>query len=162
MHSCIFQVGTKPISEDNFYKPEYLYENSSDFADYIGDEYTEEKRADCIKDLAKELEEIFTLDEKELFFTKKDKASFDKFLEKWAKAIKDSAAKIDKSSVLRGTSRYKVESACNETHLMSSFRFVIEDYNGGYAAPMSELIEYVSDMRKGRKIYIGAVIDYHF
>lgn len=162
MHSCIFQVGTKPIPEYNFCQPEDFYENSSDFADYIGEKYTGEERADCIKELAKELEEIFTFDEKELSFTKKEKAAFDKFLEKWVKAIKDSAVKIDKSSVLRSTNRYEVESACNETHLMSCFRFVIEYYSVGYAAPMSELIQYVSDMRKGRKIYIGAVIDYHF
>ena len=118
-HSKIYQISSKPIAEDEYASPSDFYENSGDFADYIGDEMKGDDRRECIESLA--------------------------------------------DTVLQHTPRYTVKAMCDETCLDTAKRFAIKGWCE-YASPADELIEYVAGMkmRKGRKLYIGAVIDYHY
>ena len=86
-----------------------------------------------------------------------------KFKETWAAAIRNAASKITADNVLESSPRWKVRSICKDTHLQSPRRVKIEEYNG-CAGPMADLIEWVAykKFKAGKKLYIGAVIDYHY
>lgn len=84
------------------------------------------------------------------------------FKNEWANAIVRAASAIKPENILEWQPRYDVRRICEDTHLRTSYRFYIWGCND-YAAPCSELIEYIADkMKQGDKLYIGAVIDYHY
>lgn len=161
MHSRIFQVSSSPIRKDERDIPDYFYDNSSDFADYIGDEIEGSDRKDDIKYLSETLSDLFDLDKSGLVLVYK--GGMDVFKRQWADAIRKAAEAVVADNVLESTPRYTVRMMCNETHLESSYRFKIEGWTS-YAAPMDDLIEWIAykKFKPGKKLYIGAVIDYHF
>lgn len=155
MHSKIYQVSLEPISEDEYASPSDFYDNSSDFADYIGDEVEGDERKDSIDYLAEELSDVFDLDADNDALVFK---GLDKFKQQWMSAIREKAAAVTEENILEWRPRYMLEQVCRETHIESSRRFSI---NVGVAYPMSDLIELVASMKPGQRLYIGAVIDYH-
>lgn len=160
MHSRIFQISSKRIAKGDYANPEDFYDNSGDFADYIGYEIEGDERKADIGCLAEELSDLFALDEsgEALIY----KGGLDAFKQAWADAIHKTVEGITADNVLMTMVRYRLECICNETHLRSSFRVFIPEWNG-YAATMSDLIGYIASERfkPGKKLYIGAVIDYH-
>ena len=162
-HSRIYQVSSKRIAKGDYASPDDFYENSGDFADYIGDEQTGDDRKEDIKHLADTLSDIFDLsDDGETLVYKGDEA-MQKFKKRCAAAIRKAAQEITEDNVLESSSRWQVRSICNETHLQTPRRVKIEDWNG-YAGPMDDLIEWMAykKFKAGKKLYIGAVIDYHY
>jgi hypothetical protein len=162
-HSKIYQISSKPIAEDEYASPSDFYENSGDFADYIGDEMKGDERRECIESLADTVKDLFVLDETGEALVFKGADALRTFCERWASAIREAAGKVTADTVLQHTPRYTVKAMCDETYLDTAKRFAIKDWCE-YASPADELIEYVAGMkmRKGRKLYIGAVIDYHY
>ena len=157
MHSRIFQISTRPI-EDDFLTPSSLYDNSSDFADYIGDELEGNERLECIEHLAETLSDLFDYDKADGTLIYKGLGTF---LDDWANAIKEQANAINADNILKNLNLYKLESILNRTHRNIYYRFYSEDYNN-YAGPASDLIEWLNTLEKGTRLYIGSVIDYHF
>lgn len=162
-HSRIYQVSSKRIAKGDYASPDDFYENSGDFADYIGDEQTGDDRKEDIEHLANTLSDIFDLsDDGETLIYKGDEA-MQKFKKDWAAAIRKAAREITEDNVLESSPRWQVRSICNETHLQTSRRVKIEEWNG-WAGPMDDLIEWMAykKFKAGKKLYIGAVIDYHY
>ncbi len=160
MHSSIYQVSIQPIEVDDYAKPDYFYDNSNDFADYIGEEWTGDNRKEDIKWLAHTLSDLFDLDETGEILVYK--GGMDVFKEKWTAAIHKAAEEVTDDNVLESMPRWYAKNVCEKTHLYSDYRFSIENWND-YPNPLDELIEYVADkMKPGDKLYIGAVIDFHF
>ena len=158
MHSKIIQIATAPIKSVDYCTADQFYENSSDFADYIGDELYGDIRKKIIAHVAYTLSELFTQDGEALVYNGKVKS----FIRKWYSAIKKEAKKLD-STKFDTINLHKVKQTISETHIGTAYRFYIDEWNG-YAAPCSDLIDFVSSMnlKKGDKLYIGAVIDYHW
>lgn len=163
-HSRIYQVSSKRIAKYDYATPDDFYENSGDFADYIGDRIDDkDDRKEDIRHLAETLSDLFDLsDDGNALVYKGDEAT-KKFKQDWADAIRKAAQEITADNILELSPRWKVRTICNETHLMTSRRVNIEEWNG-YAGPMDDLIEWVAykKFKAGKKIYIGAVIDYHY
>lgn len=160
MHSKIFQISKSPIDKEDYASPCYYYDNSDEFADYIGDEEEGEFREDCIKYLAKWLSDLFSYDGKAFVYKGKD--ALQEFKRKWAEAIKDLASGLTADNILSDGNINKLKALARETHLDTSFRFDIEEWNG-WAGPMHDLIDYAEyNLKSGDRIYIGAVIDYHY
>lgn len=163
-HSRIYQVSSKRIAKDDYASPDDFYENSGDFADYIGDRIDdEEDRKEDIRHLAETLSDLFDLSDDGNALVYKGDEAMKKFKQDWADAIRKAAQEITADNVLESSPRWKVRFICNETHLQTSRRVNIEEWNG-YAGPMDDLIEWVAykKFKAGKKIYIGAVIDYHY
>ena len=162
-HSRIYQVSSRPVKKDDYVSPECFYDNSSDFADYIGDRQEGYDRKDDIKDLAELLDDLFTLDEKRNALVYKGEEALQKFKEAWAAAIRKAAREITADNVLESAPRWNVRSICSETHLQTPRRVHIEEWNG-CAGPIDDLIEWLTcqKFKAGKKLYIGAVIDYHY
>lgn len=156
MHSNIFQLSNKPISEENILGSGYFYDNSSDFADYIGDEYEGEDRAVKIRWLAEEFPEIFDIDGEVLIYK-----GLGNFLKEWAEKIQEIANGLTEGNILKGMNLYRMKSITERTHHSINSRFFIEDWNG-YAGDCADLISWLATLDVGTRIYVGAVIDYHF
>lgn len=157
MHARIFQLSTRPINKNNHLLPAELYENSESFADYIGDRLINKERENAIEAMVNTLSEVFDYDGKNLIYK-----GCDKFMQDWMNDIKNKAKSLDWSSNTFFTDIYRLGRLLHETHRESASRFYIEEWNG-WAGPASDLIDFVSKHLKiGDKLYIGAVIDYHF
>lgn len=140
-----------------------FYDNSSDFADYIGDELDGSERREDIGYLADVLSDIFDFDKRSRVLVYKGEKAMKKFKGEWAAAIREKAEVLTADNILDWMARYQVEKLCRKTHLDISYRFSIVDWAEGVDEPMEDLICFVAQkMKKGDKLYVGAVIDYHF
>lgn len=163
-HSRIYQISSKRIAKDDYASSSDFWDNSSDFADYIGDEIEDEDdRKEDIKRLADTLSDLFDLSDDGTALVYKGAEAMKKFKQEWADAIRQAAQEITSDNVLKSSPRWNLRSTCEETHLRSDFRVSIEEWNT-CANPMDELIEWVcyKKFKTGKKIYVGAVIDYHW
>lgn len=158
MHSKIFQMGLKPISEDNYVQPDYFYEGMECFADYIGDEMTGNDRKECIEWLAEELGSLFDLNKEEDVLVFKGMGTF---VTEWNNAIKNAANDLQDGVLCRRIlNEINYLEEC--THLHCDYRFFIEGWSWG-SFPARNFIEYVNDeLKPGDKLYIGNVIDFHY
>lgn len=157
MHSKIFQISVKPIDEDCYSEPCDFYDCSADFADYIGEEVADDERADQISYLAETFKDLFDREGDALVYNGKMKA----FQKQWAAEIARTAKALTAETVLDWHRRCQLRSVLKKTHLYTSYRFKIEEWTS-YPDTPAELVSYVaSKMKKGDKLYIGAIIDYH-
>lgn len=161
-HSKIFQISDKPITPEDYCKPDDFYENSDDFADYIGDEITdEEERKECIDYLADTIKDVFT-HEGDGVFTYKGEEALRKFKQAWLAEIQHLTDNLNEDNLLKNQNQYRLSAATEQTHLHSCYRIMIEAWNG-CAAPIADLFEFTeSQLKAGDHIYVGAVIDYHY
>jgi len=157
MHDKIFQIGLKPISKEDYVSPMAFYENSSDFADYIGDEYSEKERLETAEHLAKIFPELLdyvgdgTLQYK----------GMGTFLQDWVDEIKRQASEMTANNILKDIRLFKLSKLTDTTHRGLNSRFYIEDWNE-LAGPATDLIEFLARQKEGTRLYVGAVIDFHF
>lgn len=161
MHSKIFQISNAPIDKDDYSSPECYYDNS-EFADYIGEPMKGETREDCIKYLAESLSDLFSYDKEAGAFVYKGKDALHEFKRKWLEAIREITDKLTADNLMEEHNVYRLRRLTLQTHLDSSFRFDINEWNG-WAGPMEDLVEYAGyQLKEGDRIYVGAVIDYHY
>lgn len=159
MHGRIFQISTKPINKEDFCTSDYFYDNSSDFADYIGDEIEGKEREGDIKEFADLVSDVFTLKGKDVLVFKGTDA-LNNFLKVWVDKIKSAALDLDTNNILRLSTLYNIRSLTENTHLASYYRVALED--DGYASPLADLFTNMAEsLKKGDCLYVGAVIDYH-
>ena len=162
MHSKIFQISDKPISKDEYVDPSTYYDNSGDFADYIGDEITGEDRKDALNSLYRLIKDVFRLVRPGIYAYKGEEA-MKLFKQSWADGIKAMAASLNPDNLFHDQNLFKIRCLTKESHLRTGFRVHIENWAGGTANPFGELFEYAdSQLKTGDRIYVGAIIDYHF
>lgn len=157
MHSKIYQMSLEPIKAEDYVTPGCFYDDSSDFADYIGDEVNDSERHYYIELLARIFKGILEVDGESLVFK-----GLGDFRKKWYEHICDLSKELIKVDVKDAhLALYKIRTATQRTHLDVFSRFFIEDYTG-YAAPASEFIDFLDDLKEGDHIYIGSIIDFHW
>ena len=158
MHSKIFQLSDEFISESNFLYSEYFCEDSQHFADYIGDEVTDEKeRYEYICSVAEEFPEMLDyIGDGKLRY----KGMAD-FLQDWSDAIKEAANTLTADNILKELNLYKVERLTQTTHKDSDRRFYVEDWNC-FAGDAADFVSWLSHLKEGTIIYVGAIIDFHY
>ena len=161
MHSNIYQIGLKPFDKEDWREPDYYYENSDDFADYIGDRVdNEQDREEEIVSLANVIKDVFAYAGNGMFVYM-GKAALNDFKEKWDAAIKQAVNELNPDNMTKEMRLFRLRCLTEETHLESSFRVDIDD--NGYANAIADLFVWAeSNLTLGDKFYVGAVIDYHF
>ena len=157
MHSKIYQIGLEPISKENYISSTDFYENSGDFADYIGDEYPEKERLEAAEGLAELFPELFDYVGDGTLRYK----GMGTFLQDWADKIHSLAGEITKDNIIKGLHRFLLSCLTERTHKEINSRFYIEEWNG-YAGPAADLIEFLGKQKEGTLLYVGAIIDFHF
>ncbi len=162
MHSKIYQISSQPISKEDYASPSDFYDNSGDFADYIGDEVLGEERENYIGWFAVSVKDVFTaVGDGVLVY--KGKEALHEFKQKWADRIKEMANELTADNLLTELRLFSLREVTERTHVDISYRVTIEDWCGGVAYPFGELFEWAnSQLKEGDHIYIGAIIDYHY
>lgn len=161
-HGKIYQISNKPIDKENYASPMDYYDNSGDFADYIGDRYNDEDRKEAIGYLADLLKDVFE-HKGGGEFRYKGKEAMEKFKQAWADELRRKVRLLTPENLFKDQNLYLICATCKETHLRSSYRVDIADWAEGVAYPFGELFEYAaSRLKKGDRIYVGAVVDYHY
>jgi len=162
MHSNIYQIGNKPIDKEDYQSPETYYDNSGDFADYIGDEFEGEEREEAIGYLADLLKDVFEY-KGGGEFRYKGKEAMEEFKQAWVAGIKAMADKLTADNLFKNYLLFNLRCITEETHLGTSYRVDIAGWAEGAAYPFGELFKYAaSQLKEGDRIYVGAIIDYHY
>ena len=162
MHSNIYQISNKPIDKEDYQSPETYYDNSGDFSDYIGDEITGEDRKDALGYLADLLKDVFRQVRPGIYAYKGEEA-MQAFKQAWADELRRMAGLLTPDNLFKDQNLYKIRKVTEETHLGTRYRVDIADWAEGVAYPFGELFEYAaSQLKQGDRIYVGAIIDYHY
>ncbi len=161
MHGKIYQISLAPIGKGDYASPSDYYENSDDFADYIGDELEDDERESSLSSFANNVSGVFSACGDGVFVYNGDDALL-QFSQKWIDRIKEMANGLDPDNFLSNDRLYHLSSVTTRTHPDLYMRVHIMDWNG-YAGPASDLFEWARyHLKEGDKIYIGAIIDFHF
>lgn len=162
MHSKIFQISNKPISKDEYCSPVDFYENSDDFADYIGDEMEDEnEKREYIKGLAQCMEGVFTLNS-DCSMTYVSEEKLREFKQKWVDYLRSMVNELTADNILSDHRLYRLRKAAERTHVDRCSRFYINEWNG-YAGAMDDFVEFIDhQLKPGDRIYVGAIIDFHW
>lgn len=162
MHSNIYQISSRPISEDEYASPSDFWDNSSDFADYIGDAYEGEEREEEIESFADIIEDVFDY-KGGGEFEYKGKDAMRKFKQAWIDELLHKTAALTPDNLFKEQNLFRIWQLTEKTHLDASSRVDISEWCGECAYPLGELFEWAdSQLKKGDRFYIGAVIDYHW
>lgn len=155
MHSKIFEISRSPISKDNRLTSAYFEDDHESYADYIGDDVEESERAYYI-DIFNVFPFLKVDGDKVTFTSTQDLHTF---IDVWIDEIKEKVASLDIDNIFR-TDGYIAEKMFEITHENIYSRFYIHDYNG-WAAPVSDFIEWCQGLTDGDEFYIGGIIDFH-
>ena len=162
MHSKIFQIANKHIDKEDYQSPDAYYDNSGDFADYIGDEITGEDRKESLSHLTELLKDVFRQVRPGVYAYKGEEA-MQTFKQAWADGIKSMADSLTADNLFKSQRLFNIRQVTEETHLCTSYRVDIADWADGVAYPFGEIFEYAaSQLKQGDRIYVGAIIDYHY
>ena len=155
MHSNIYQISSSPISEDEYANPSRYYDNSGDFADYIGDAYEGEEREEKIENFASIIEDVFAY-KGGGEFEYKGKEAMRKFKQAWIDELQSKVAALTPDNVFKEYNLFSIKQLTEKTHLDVSSRVDIDMWCGACAYPLGELFEWAdTKLKKGDRFYIG-------
>ena len=161
MHSTIYQIGTKPIAESDILLPDNIVAGEMASISYIYED-TEEGREHDIKCLVEDIfpKGMFTL-------SAKDTLTYNGGFMMWRKThydnIKALSAQLTPANVMNWDGPIRLLKKAISNPLGTAALFVTEFYGGGGTAECSaDFMDMVSNMKKGEKLYLGAILGYHF
>lgn len=158
-HAKIIQLSTQPIAERDYVTPEDYYDAHDAYADWIGDAEEGDTRKECIANLVKySLSGLFEFKDGCLVYL-----GADVFLKNWVDAIHEKAQAITVENVTFSGPRSALRDILLGSHTNGTDRVVLQEWTGICAEPVSELVGFAfHNMKPGDKLYIGAVIDFHY
>ena len=160
MHSTIYQIDIKPIAETDLLRLDNIVAGEMASISYVS-ENNEEGRQFDLKCLVEHIlpKGIFTLSAEDTLtynggFNMWKKAHFDK--------IKELSAKLTPANVMKWRGPIGQLKKAISNPLGTNALFVTEFYGGGGTAECSaDLMDMVSELKKGDKLYLGAILGYH-
>lgn len=161
MHSNIYQISNTPICPDEWAKPETYYDNSGDFADYIGDAREGEERQWVIEDFGNIISPVFEKTEAEGVFRYKGKDAMREFKQAWCDELKRKATELTPETIFQGFNLFDIHQMTNMTHLDVASRVDID--GNGVAEPFGELFQWADKhLEEGDCIYLGSIVDFYY
>lgn len=162
MHSVIYQISDQPIAKEERIGIDNIEAGDMTSFDYAY-EISEEERKECIRDLVERIlpKGMFTLGEDG------ETLVFQGGLAEWRKGYFDTirckVEEIDEENILKwvGTTYQLQKSILNP---LATDTLFITDFanNYGLAERSRELMTMIGNLQTGERLYIGAVIGYHF
>lgn len=160
MHSTIFQISTKPIAENDFLHIDNIVAGEMASISYV----SENKEYGCqfdIKCLVGHIlpKGMFTL-------SAEDTLTYNGGFNMWKKAhfdnIKALSAKLTPANVMKWSGPIGQLRKAISNPLGTNALFVTDFYGGvGTAECSADLMDMVSGLKKGDKLYLGAILGYH-
>lgn len=161
MHSHIVQIENHPVTEDERMREDVFYDYLGDIpADYV-DEIDKEDEEEFVNDTLPRLlpQSMFKCEGREITFLGGDVS----WMEDWQNKIREELAKGNPSKLVKGglpfLYLYKVKKAVTNALDIDTRFYCNED---GYCQESTEFIFDRLHLEPGTKLYVGAVIDYHY
>lgn len=159
MHSNIFQISTEPIEKKRYCNPDDIDGGDMVSLDYAYDAKTEE-RAALIRSLVEDIlpQGMFTLN------PDTETLTYNGGMAEWKKQyvadIHRHAMEVDEHNVMMWIGKtYHLQTAIANP-LDTACLFITEAY--GLAEHSRELMLMIDRLQEGEKLYIGAILGYHF
>lgn len=153
MHNDIYQVSTKPITADNFINEDYFdYNDWSDFADYLDDRYEEDETLDVAYSNFP-LMGIFERDGDCLTYLGEGDIR-----KRWMDFINDKM--VNEETVTDSMQRFSLRAFIEQP--FTHDRFCIEDWAMCPQTSGDFLTYVLKKLKKGDKLYLGGVVDFHY
>lgn len=160
MHSTIYQIGIEPIAETDILRLDNIVAGEMASISYVS-ENNEDGRQFDIKCLVEHIfpKGMFTL-------SAKDTLTYNGGFNMWKKAhfdnIKALSAKLTPANVMKWSGPIGHLKKAISNPLGTNALFVTDFYGGGGTAECSaDLMDMVSGLKKGDKLYLGAILGYH-
>lgn len=160
MHGTIYQIDIKPIEENDILRLDNIVAGEMASISYVY-ENNEEGRQFDIKSLIEHIlpKSMFTLSEENTLtynggFNMWKKTHFDN--------IKSISAQLTPANVMKWNGPIGQIKKAIVNPLGTNALFVTDFYGGGGTAECSvDLMDMVSGMKRGDKLYLGAILGYH-
>ncbi len=162
MHSKIFQISNKPIDREAYVTPSDFYESCEPWADYVGEPVDDaDEIREYVKGLADCMKGVLTLnDDNTLTYLGEEKLR--EFKQEWVDYLRSLVIGLTADNILTDQNLWRIEKAVERSHVDRCSRFYIDAWNG-WAGPMQDFIEFIDhSLKKGDRIYVGAIIDFHW
>lgn len=160
MHSTIYQISTEPIAEKDLLRIDNIVAGEMASISYVYDN-PEEGREHDIKNLMELIlpKGMFTL-------TEEDILTYNGGFGMWRKAhfdnIKALSAQLKPANVMKYKGPIGELKKAIVNPLGTAALFVTDFYGGaGTAECSADLMDMVSELKKGDKLYLGAILGYH-
>lgn len=160
MHSTIYQIDIKPIAETDILRLDNIVAGEMASISYVS-ENNEDGRQFDIKCLVEHIlpKGMFTL-------SAKDTLTYNGGFNMWKKAYFDSikalSAQLTLANVMKWSGPIGQMKKAISNPLGTNALFVTDFYGGGGTAECSaDLMDMVSGLKKGDKLYFGAILGYH-
>jgi len=160
MHSTIYQIGIKPIAEHDFLRIDNIVAGEMASISYVSKNNEDGRKFD-IKCLVKHIlpKDMFTLSANNTLtynggFTMWRKSHFDN--------IKALSAQLTPANVMKWSGPTGQLKKAIVNPLGTAALFVTEFYGGeGTAECSADLMDMVSELKKGDRLFLGAILGYH-
>lgn len=161
MHNVIFQISTEPIDKDLYIDTDLIEAGETVSIDYAYS-IAQDKRQVSVNRLLRVLpQDMFTLDKdgNALVYN----GGFDVWKKSYAQLLQSKAAAITQENVMKWTGPTCQLQKAIVNPLETDCLFVV-DFGSGYslAERSKELMLMVEQLEAGQRIYIGAILGYHF
>lgn len=160
MHGTIYQIDIKPIEETDILRLENIVAGEMASISYVY-ENNEDGRQHDIKCLIEHIlpKGMFTL-------SAENTLTYNGGFSMWRKAhfdnIKSLSAKLTPANVMKWNGPIGQLKKAIVNPLVTDALFVTDFYGGGGTAECSaDLMDMVSGMKRGDKLYLGAILGYH-
>lgn len=162
MHSIIYQISDQPITRDEFISIDHIEGGDMTSFDYAY-ENIEEERKEYIRDLVERIlsKGMFKLGEdgETLVF----QGGFTEWRKSYLDTIRCKVAAIDEENIMKWVGpAYQLQKAI--LNPLDTDALFITDFANGYglAERSRELMTIIGNLQTGERLYIGAVVGYHF
>lgn len=161
MHAKVYQITKHRVDKENYLNENTLTQGDSSDYDYCS-EISEEERAESINTLVNHIlpKGMFTLvGSDELVFN----GGNYEWIHKWVDAIHKKSDEVTADNVTHWIgAAYQLQKVINNPLGTDSHFYLSESTTQTFAEPSAELMRMVCKLRKGERLYIGGIIDYHF
>lgn len=161
MHAKVYQITKHRVDKENYLNENTLTQGDSSDYDYCS-EISEEERAESIDTLVNQIlpKGMFTLvGSDELVFN----GGNYEWIHKWVDAIHKKSDEVTADNVTHWIgAAYQLQKVINNPLGTDSHFYLSESTTQTFAEPSAELMRMVCKLRKGERLYIGGIIDYHF
>ena len=162
MHSIIFQISDRPIAKEEHIGIDHIEGGDMTSFDYAY-EISEEERKKCIRDIVERIlpKGMFTLGEdgETLVF----QGGFTEWRKSYLDIIRGKVEEIDEENIMKWVGpAYQLQKAI--LNPLDTDALFITDFANGYglAERSRELMTMIGNLQTGERLYIGAVMGYHF
>lgn len=160
MHSIIYQISTEPIAEHDFLRIEHIVAGEMASISYVYDN-TEEGREHDIKNLME-----LILPKGMFILSAENTLTYKGGFSMWRKShfdnIKALSNQLTPANVMKWSGPIGELKKAIINPLGTAALFVTEFYGGaGTAEYSADLMDMVSGLKKGDRLYLGAILGYH-